>query len=142
MGEIVVCSSCDTKNRVPASASGHPRCASCKADLPWMVDVGEAGFAAAVEESSIPVLVDCWAAWCGPCLMMAPILESLAEMYAGRLKVVKVDMDANPGIGARLGVQGIPAMFIYVNGKIVEEIVGARPEHELRMDIERALKKA
>jgi thioredoxin 2 len=142
MAEIVACPSCDTKNRVPASASGHPRCASCKADLPWMIDVGESDFAVAVEQARLPVLVDCWAAWCGPCLMMAPILESVAATYAGRLKIVKVDMDANPGIGARLGVRGIPAMFLYVNGNIVEEIVGARPEHELRMDIERALKKA
>ncbi len=106
MAEIIACPSCDTKNRVPAAASGHPRCASCKADLPWLVDVDEAGFAGAVEGSSTPVLVDCWAAWCGPCLMMAPILETLAEAYAGRLKIVRVDMDANPGIGARLGVQG------------------------------------
>ena len=73
--------------------------------------------------------------------MMSPILETLAGSYAGRLKIAKVDMDANPGIGARLRVQGIPAMFIYVNGRVVEEIVGARPEHEMRMDIERALKK-
>ena len=66
MAEIVACPSCDTKNRVPVAASGHPRCASCKADLPWLVDVAEAGFAEAVEQSSTPVLVDCWAAWCGP----------------------------------------------------------------------------
>jgi thioredoxin 2 len=132
------CPSCGTKNRVPADATGRPRCASCKADLPWLADAGDADFDTVVAKSPIPVLVDCWADWCGPCRMVSPIVEQAAIERAGRLKVVKVDVDANPGVSLRLGVQGIPALFLLRDGEVVDQQVGAAPKATLDQWLDRA----
>lgn len=137
--EIVACPRCGTKNRVPAAAGGHPRCGSCQRDLPWLVAAGDGDYAEVVERSSTPVLLDCWAAWCGPCHSVAPLVERLAEQYAGRLKVVKVDVDQAPGVAGRLGVQGIPALFLLRDGEVREQLVGARPLPDLEAAVERLL---
>ncbi|MFZ0161041.1 MAG: thioredoxin [Kineosporiaceae bacterium] len=123
---IVTCGSCATKNRVPAAASGVPRCASCKAWLPWIVDATDASFDTDVATKAL-VLVDLWAAWCGPCRMVAPVLEQLASRHAGRLKVVKVDVDANRALSARFQAQSIPLLVVLSDGEVVERIVGAQP---------------
>lgn len=130
MAAIVACGSCGTKNRVPVSASGTPRCASCRADLPWMVDAGEDDFAAAAR-SRVPVLVDLWAPWCGPCRTVAPGVERAATELAGRLKVVKVNVDEAPGVSARFGVQGIPTLLVLRDGEPVARQVGALPADRL-----------
>lgn len=116
---------------MPAAAPGHPRCPSCKAPLPWLVDAGDQDFAAIAEQSPLPVLVDLWAPWCGPCRVVGPIVERLATSHAGRLKVVKVNVDQAPGVSAKFRVQGIPTMLVMKEGAVVDQIVGALPAHAL-----------
>ncbi len=97
MSAIVTCPNCGKKNRVPAVASGYPRCGVCKSAVPWIVDAGDADFAEVVEQAPQVVLVDLWATWCGPCRMVSPALEKVAtERAAASLKLVKVDVDAAP----------------------------------------------
>jgi len=130
MAEIVTCPSCGKKNRVPSTAAGTPRCAACHTNLPWIVDAGEADFDAATRTTAT-VLVDLWAPWCGPCRMVAPGVERAATELAGRLKVVKVNVDEAPGISARFGVQGIPTLLLLQDGKLVATQVGALPADRL-----------
>ena len=135
---VTVCSSCGTKNRVPASAKGRPQCASCHSPLPWLVDVGDADFASATDTKQL-VLVDLWAPWCGPCRMVAPILERIAAQYAGRVKVVKVNVDDNPRTAARFDAKSIPTLVILRDGATVTRLVGAQPEPVLRQRIDALL---
>jgi thioredoxin 2 len=130
MAAIVVCPSCGTRNRVPASAAGLPRCASCHGDLPWLVEFGETDFAGAIQ-SRLPVLVDLWAPWCGPCKMVAPGVERAASELAGRLKVVKVNVDQAPDVSARYEVQGIPTLLVLLDGAVIGRQVGALPADRL-----------
>jgi len=124
MNQIVACPSCGTKNRVPATAAGFPRCAACHANLPWIVHAGDGDFDAAIHTTAT-VLVDLWAPWCGPCRMVAPGVERAANELAGRLKTVKVNVDEAPGISARFGVQSIPTLLLLQHGKLVARRVGA-----------------
>jgi thioredoxin 2 len=130
MAAIIVCPNCSTKNRVGAIASGAPRCASCKEMLPWLVDADTGSFDAETT-ASVPVVVDFWAAWCAPCRMIAPVLAAMAQRHAGALKVVKVDVDANPALGARFGAQSIPLLVVLRDGREVDRIVGALPKAAL-----------
>lgn len=126
-GRVVACPWCGKKNRVPAAASGIPRCGNCHRPLPWLTDAGDDTFADVVEVSSVPVLVEFWAPWCGPCQIVAPILEDVAERFAGRLKVVKVDVDRSPAVAGRFGVRGIPLMLMTRGGDVLDRLVGAAP---------------
>ena len=137
--KVVTCGSCGRKNRVPASASGHPRCAQCKSDLPWIVDAGDADFADVVERSSLPVLLDLWAPWCGPCRMVSPALERLAQRYAGRVKLVKVNIDEAPHVAQRFRVQSIPTLVLLDRGRVIERQIGAAPEPALAQWLDRGL---
>jgi thioredoxin 2 len=130
MAAIVVCPSCGTRNRVPASAAGLPRCASCHGDLPWLVESGETDFAGAIQ-SRLPVRGDLWAPWCGPCKMVAPGVERAASELAGRLKVVKVNVDQAPDVSARYEVQGIPTLLVLLDGAVIGRQVGALPADRL-----------
>lgn len=91
----------------------------------------DASFEADVIKSEIPVLVDFWAEWCGPCRMVAPILDDLSKEYAGRLKIVKVNVDENSVSAATYGVRGIPTLLLFKNGQVVETKVGALPKGQL-----------
>jgi thioredoxin 2 len=132
---IVVCPACGAKNRVPAASSGSPRCAKCHVDLPWLVEAGDAGFADAVDTKRL-VLVDLWAPWCGPCRMVAPVLEKLSREFADSLKVVKVNVDESPRVAQRYEARSIPMLLFMRNGELVETVIGAQPEHVLRSRIE------
>jgi thioredoxin 2 len=130
---VVVCPACGKKNRVPgAVADGTPRCGNCHSPLPWVVDAGDADYAEVVERSSVPVLLDLWAPWCGPCRMVSPALEHLARQFAGKVKLVKVDVDQAPGVAQRLDARSIPTMVVLRNGEVVSRQVGALPEERLR----------
>jgi thioredoxin 1 len=98
--------------------------------------VTDEAFEKTVLESSLPVIVDFWAPWCGPCKMVAPILEKIAKEYAGKMVLAKVNTDENPEWAMKYGVQGIPTMLLIYNGKIVNRQVGALPEPMLREVIE------
>lgn len=136
---LTSCPACGKTNRVPAQAAGRPRCGSCKAELPWIVAAGDADFAAVAEQSPVPVLVDFWAAWCGPCRMVSPVLDKLARERPGRIKLVKVDVDKSPGLSRRFDVQAIPALMVMVDGKVAARQAGATPAEVLRSWLDGAL---
>lgn len=101
--------------------------------------VTDANFDAEVKQSSVPVVVDFWAEWCGPCRMIGPSLEELSEEYGDKVKIVKVNVDENPESPAQLGVRGIPALFLFKNGEVVSNKIGAAPKAALKAWIDDAI---
>ncbi|MCV7134431.1 thioredoxin [Mycobacterium hodleri] len=113
-------------------ASGTPRCANCHQWLPWIAAAGDSNFSDVAEKASVPVLVDLWATWCGPCRMVSPALEQLAGERAGRLKLVKVDVDGAPQISQRFTVQAVPTLLVLDHGRVLARRSGAAPVAALR----------
>jgi thioredoxin 2 len=136
---VVVCASCEKKNRVPAAAKGIAHCGHCHSSLPWIAEADDSTYQSVVEEASLPVLVDLWAPWCGPCRMVSSTLESLAREFAGRIKLVKVNVDESPATSQRFGVQGIPTFLLADHGRVVDRQTGAAPLPALRDWLEHAL---
>ena len=129
---VVACAGCGAKNRVSLDSAlqKQPVCGKCRADLPAPavdpVVVTDANFSQVVEKSPVPVLLDLWAAWCGPCRMIAPTIEMLARELAGKALVGKLDVDANQRTAAKFGVQGIPTLLILKEGREVDRLVGVQ----------------
>ena len=136
---VVVCERCGRKNRVPAAASGTPKCGNCGAPLPWIADADDASFADVVDQAELPVLVDLWAPWCGPCRMVSPVLEQLARSFAGRIKLVKVNVDQAQQTAQRFNVQAVPTLLLIDRGQVIARHAGAAPEPALRTWLEQAL---
>jgi thioredoxin 2 len=124
---------------VPAVAEGAPRCGHCHQPLPWIVDAGDDTFAEVAEAASIPVVVDMWAPWCGPCRMVSPALAQVATELAGRIKLVKVNVDEAPKLQQRFTVQAIPTLLVLRQGQVVARQAGAAPAPALRTWIEAAV---
>ncbi|MHB1294189.1 MAG: thioredoxin [Anaerolineae bacterium] len=101
--------------------------------------VTDASYQHDVLESETPVMVDFWAPWCGPCRMLAPVVDELAEEYAGRITFAKVNTDENPGVPSRLGIRGIPTLILYVDGEEADRMVGFSRKAELRSKLEAVL---
>jgi thioredoxin 1 len=101
-----------------------------------LVMVTDADFASSVEQQAGLTVVDFWAAWCGPCRMIAPILEQLAVEYEGKLTVAKLDVDANPRSAARFGVRSIPTLLFFKDGKLVDQVIGAVPKSTLEAKLQ------
>ena len=136
---VVVCTACGRKNRVPSVASGVPRCGQCHQPLPWTAVADDDSYHAVVEEAALPVLVDLWAPWCGPCRVISPALEALARARAGQIKLVKVNVDESTRVAGSHGVQSIPTLLLVDDGVVVARQVGAAPEHVLSTWLDEAL---
>ncbi|WP_328861801.1 thioredoxin [Streptomyces sp. NBC_00306] len=135
----VNCTACGHKNRLPAAAQGTPRCGNCRSPLPWITDAGDEDFAEVAEKATPFVLVDLWATWCGPCRMVSPALEQVAHELAGRIKLVKVDVDQAPRIAQRFQVQAVPTLLLLDNGEMIARQAGAAPAATLRTWVEETI---
>jgi len=133
---IVACPNCGKKNRMPAVAEGAPKCGNCHQPLPWIVDADASEFEGAIH-ASVPVLVDFWAPWCGPCRMVSPVVEAQGRERAGQFKVVKLNVDEAPDIAARYQAQSIPLLVLVRDGEEVDRQIGAVPPAQLRSWLDR-----
>ena len=136
---VVQCDHCGKKNRVPAAGPSAPKCGNCHNPLPWIAEAGDDTFAEVVERSPLPVLLDLWAPWCGPCRMVSPALEKVAHDLAGRVKLVKVNVDTAPSLSQRFEVQAVPTLMILRGGQVVARQAGAAPADVLRRWVDSTL---
>ena len=128
------CAACGTKNRIPRGrVREDPDCGRCRKKVfpREPVVVTDASWRVEVDECPLPVLVDFWAPWCGPCRMVAPALDQIARERAGKLKLVKLNVDENPTTASRFGIQSIPEILLVRGPLIVDQILGARPKQDI-----------
>jgi thioredoxin 2 len=138
-GDLIRCPHCGQTNRVPAAAAGTPRCGKCHQPLPWITDADDTTFGEIADAAKIPVIVDLWAPWCGPCRAVSPALEQLARELAGQVKLVKVNVDVSPQLSRRFGAQAIPTLLVLRAGQVAARQTGAAPLAALRAWVGQAL---
>jgi thioredoxin 2 len=142
---VIRCPNCGANNRVPPEklqAGLQPVCGQCRTPLSLdkhPVTVTDATFSAEVERSPVPVLVDMWAPWCGPCRVIAPVIEQLATEMAGRVRVAKLNVDENPVTAERFNVRGIPALLVLKAGREIDRMVGVQPKSEIVRRLQQAM---
>lgn len=139
---LIGCPGCSTLNRVPAERlADGPVCGKCKAPLAdgKPVPVSEATFDAVVTRTELPVVVDFWAEWCGPCKRLGPTVDALATDYAGKVTIGKLNVDENPTTAFKFQIRGIPALLLFKGGQVVESVVGLAPKDELKKVIDKHL---
>jgi thioredoxin 2 len=125
--DIVTCPHCGARNRLPAASAGVPRCGKCQHALPWLTTATDDDFDTVVLGAKLPVLVDLWAPWCGPCRIVEPGVQHVAKEFAGRLKVTKVNVDTAPHIAQHYQAQSIPMLLWISDGEVRRRQVGALP---------------
>ncbi len=133
------CPQCGAKNRIPPDRiDEQPRCGRCRADIPVKgvfsgrpLIVTDSSFERDVLKSPLPVLLDCWAPWCGPCRSMAPVIDQLAMAYKGRVRVAKLNTDEQSATAARFDIRSIPTLLIFDRGRLVDTLVGALPRAQI-----------
>jgi thioredoxin len=149
---IATCTRCEARNRIDEQAAGarQPVCGRCGAPLELAQGTGSAngGQPRLVTDASferevlgagsMPILVDCWAPWCGPCRMIAPVLDELAAEAKGRYLIAKLNVDENPQVSGRFGIRSIPTMLIFKNGELIDTLVGALPKQAIAARLARA----
>jgi thioredoxin 2 len=143
-GVILACPQCGQKNRVAYERLSEPvRCGKCKTELTppaEPVEIAQAAdFDRVVAKASVPVVVDFWAPWCGPCRMVAPELKKVAARQAGRMLIVKVNTDAVGELGDRFGIRSIPTLAVFANGREVARTSGARPAADIEAFVDQAV---
>jgi len=139
---LVKCPSCGVTNRLPASQPGRAVvCGKCKTPLDGasgrLLQVTDSTFRDHVERNPLPVLLDLWADWCGPCHMLAPTIEQLSSELSGKVAVAKLNIDENPATANRFAVQSIPTLLLLKNGREVDRLVGVQPKAEIKRRLER-----
>ncbi len=142
--QLIRCPVCGAKNRVPLSKIEQgldPVCGRCKTPLPLNkpFTVTDATFADEVENSALPVLVDMWAEWCGPCRFLTPVIDQLATEMAGRLRVAKLNIDENPAIASRFNIRSIPALLVFKGGREVDRMIGVQPKSEIARRLQKLI---
>lgn len=138
-GYVLRCTSCGTKNRIPEEKAGQTaKCGKCGSPVETMsllestpVVIADQDFNDRVLKSQLPVLIDCWAPWCGPCKMISPIMDELAGQWKGKVRICKLNVDENPRTAAKFQIRSVPTLLIFDNGKLKETLVGALPKQQI-----------